>query len=425
MRSPHTAAPSQQMLAPETPRVWRGERGAVLVNVAIAMVGLISFSALVIDYGVLWAARRQAQNAADAGAMAAAVSLAYVDYNNRDLARTSALNTARTNFIWGAVPDITDGDVTFPTCPPGSPGAGSDACVRVNVFRNQRANGNPLPTIFGRLIGVANQGVQATATAQVLWGDSADCVKPWAMPDKWIEHNPVDTPWDPDDVFNRYDANSGDPLGPPAPMDYYQPPGPGAMNNDAGTGFTSRSVAVGGSDYGLQITLKPGNPGNAIGPGFYFPVVVEPDCTGGNCYGDAIAQCTTHVWGPGDAITIEPGNMIGPTNHGVDLLIAQDPTASWNPSTNQIDGGCQANYTCTKSPRLVAIPVFNVDEYDAGRASGRQTINITKILGFFIEGINGNDVSGRLCFYPGPPRRRPGSDPIQSTSFIISVALVR
>ena len=420
-RSPHTATPSRHTLASVTPGNWRRERGAVLVNMAIALVGLVSFSAIVVDYGVLWSARRQAQNAADAGAMAAAVSLAYVDYNNRPLARTAALNTARTNFIWGAVPDITDGDVDFPLCPPGAPGAGSDACVRVSVFRNQRANGNPLPTIFGRLIGVADQGVKATATAQVLWGDSADCVKPWAMPDKWIEYNPAATTWDPNDIFNRY-SSQGALL---APADYYQPPGPGAMNNDAGTGFTSRSVGVGGSDYGLQITLKPGNPGNAIGPGFFFPVVVEPDCTGGNCYSDAIAQCSPHLWGPHDEITIEPGNMIGPTNHGVDLLVAQDPNASWNPSTNQIEGGCQANNTCTKSPRLVAIPVFDVDEYDAGRASGRQTLVITKILGFFIEGMNGNDVIGRLCYYPGPPRTRPGFDPIQASSFVISLALVR
>src|SRR5262245_13913322 len=127
MRSHHTSAPGRETGARAAPSDRRSERGAVLINAAIAMIGLISFSALVIDYGVLWAARRQAQNAADAGAMAAAVSLAYVDFDNHDLARTAALNTARTNFVWGAVPDITDGDVTFPPCPPGSPFPGSNA----------------------------------------------------------------------------------------------------------------------------------------------------------------------------------------------------------------------------------------------------------------------------------------------------------
>src|SRR5262245_10653135 len=136
MRSPHTSASSRRTLASTAPSTRRRERGAVLVQMAIAMVGLISFSALVIDYGVLWAARRQAQNAADAGAMAAAVSLGYVDFGNQALARTAAINTARANFIWGAVPDITDADVTFPPCPPGSPIPSSNACVRVDVFRN-------------------------------------------------------------------------------------------------------------------------------------------------------------------------------------------------------------------------------------------------------------------------------------------------
>ena len=29
---------------------------------------------------------------------------------------------------------------------------------------------------------------------------------------------------------------------------------------------------------------------------------------------------------------------------------------------------------------------------------------ITKMIGFFIERMQGNDIVGRLYFYPGPPR---------------------
>ena len=66
----------------------RAERGAVLVHVAIAMIGLLAFSSFVIDYGVLWAARRQAQNAADAGAMAGRDSLGVTwTANDQGLAR--------------------------------------------------------------------------------------------------------------------------------------------------------------------------------------------------------------------------------------------------------------------------------------------------------------------------------------------------
>jgi Flp pilus assembly protein TadG len=399
------------------------ERGAVLVFTCVALLGLLGFSALVVDYGTLWTARRQAQNAADAGAMAAAVSMAYTDMGNQGLARTAAINTARTNLIWGQQPDITNADVTFPVCPPGSPGAGTSACVRVDVFRNQRANGNPLQTIFGRLFGVNSQGVKATATAEVLFGDTATCVKPWAIPDKWIEHRGDVAPsgWDPEDEFERY--GSGGALLNPA--DFYEPPGPNASNNGNGTGFTRESVA--GSDYGLQLTLKTGND-DKISSSWHYPVVL--DCTGGNCYRDAISGCSTRVVGPGTVLEVEPGNMVGPTKHGVDELIDLDPGAHWDPTMNNgrggIAGGCMGAGTCLRSPRLVAIPVFNVDTFQLGKQNGRVDIVITKVLGFFIEGSSGNhaETTGRLMTYPSEPR--PGAiSSSPGTAFVVSIALVR
>ena len=56
---------------------------------------------------MLWTARRQAQNAADAGAMAAAVSMGFVDMGNQGLARAAVVNAARLNLIWGMQPDVT------------------------------------------------------------------------------------------------------------------------------------------------------------------------------------------------------------------------------------------------------------------------------------------------------------------------------
>src|SRR5205814_10269125 len=66
------------------PIVGRGtpERGAIFIQVAISIIALTAFTAFVVDYGVLWVARGQAQNAADAGALAGAIALAFddVDY---------------------------------------------------------------------------------------------------------------------------------------------------------------------------------------------------------------------------------------------------------------------------------------------------------------------------------------------------------
>ena len=90
------------------------------------------------------------------------------------------------NRVWGQAPDVTNADVTFPPCPPGAPGV-PDTCVRVDVFRNQRAGGNPLPMFFGRLVGVMDQGVRATATAQIHRGYDG-LPKPWAVIDRWDEY---------------------------------------------------------------------------------------------------------------------------------------------------------------------------------------------------------------------------------------------
>ena len=50
------------------------ERGTVVIQVAVCLLGLLAFTAFVVDYGVMWASRGQAQTAADAGALAGIVS---------------------------------------------------------------------------------------------------------------------------------------------------------------------------------------------------------------------------------------------------------------------------------------------------------------------------------------------------------------
>lgn len=389
------------------------ERGAVIVHVAIALVGLLAMSSFVIDYGVLWASRRQAQNAADAAAMAGAISLAFVDFDNQGLARQSALDVAGLNNVWGTPPNVTPGDVTFPPCPPGSPGVGTNSCIRVDLFRNQ-ARGNPLPTFFGQLVGVTDQGVRATATAEALFGDSTDCVKPFAIPDRWTEGRNDVAPagWSEDDTFERYDKQGVLLAG---PVDSYGP----------GDGYTPSSVGLGGGDYGRLITLKSGSPNQAIAPGWYHPIVLT--CEGGSCYRDAIATCNTRVIGPGTVLEVEPGNMVGPTEQGLDDLIALDDKAVWDSSLNDgrggIKGGCMAAGTCDLSPRVVAIPVYDPDAYDVGRASGRIEITVTKVVGFFVNEMNQGEVNGYIMTYPSAPKAGMGGVP--GNNFVVSVALVR
>ena len=395
-----------------------GERGAVLIQVAVAMLALLALSAFVFDYGVMWASRAQAQNSADAGALAGALALAFDDPDDFDGARAKALALARANAVWGGVPDVTDADVTFPACPP-TPGMPEDTCVRVNVFRNQRAGGSPLPTYFARLAGVLQQGVQATATARILVGDSARCVKPWAIPDKWLDSRdtPQDNTWTPDDDFERYVQNGQNRGAVMAPADVYVPP-----NVDGHTGFTVEN------DYGTMLTLKHGNPQQAIRPGWFFPVVINPtEGPGGDNYRENIATCDPTVIGPGTQLEVEPGNMVGPTSQGVEALILQDQYATWSPTANGGRGGpvggCMAAGTCAISPRLVALAVFNPDAYDAARAGGRTEVSVVKVLGFWIQGMQANDVIGYLTHYPALAEGGAEVDP--DSAFLTTVILVR
>jgi hypothetical protein len=383
------------------------------------MIGLTAFSTFVIDYGVMWSARRQAQNTADAAAMAAAVSLGFVNANDQALARAAALSAAAANPIWGQAPDITAADITFPQCPVGSPGAGTNTCVRVDVFRNQRPGGSPLPSIFGTLVGVTNQGVKATATAEVMYGNSTNCVKPFAIPDKWLE---AQTPaWDPDDSFDRYN-NGGQLLANP---DIYTPP---ATNGNNGTGFDLET------DYGIRVTVKSPQGNGSIQPGWYYPVVLN--CPGANgqqgaaCYRWNIANCSPDPVGPGTVLTMEPGAMVGPTAQGMDELIDLDPDADWSTSANGgrggIVGGCMTATVnpCAISPRVVAIPVFNPDVWDLGPSQGRSTVTISRVIGMFVERMQGNEVLGRLMPYPGEPVAS-GNTGEAGAAFVVSIILVR
>jgi len=359
------------------------ERGVALIQVTVAIVGLIAFTTLVVDYGVVWVARAQAQNAADAAALAGAVSLAYDDPAQAN-ATTRAIQTAGQNPVWGQAPVVLPADVTFPTCPDGT-----DSCVRVDVYRSSD-RGSQLPSFFGPLLGINSQRVRATATAQAAVANASECLKPWAIPDKWQEIYPTPqppTPWSDAYEYDAYDKK-GDPL--PNP-DVYRPA------TDANpTGYTVEA------DYGTQLTLKSGNPHDAIAPGWFFPVDLPrlDGCTvGGDCYRKNIASCSGVRLSIGDWISNEPGNMIGPTKQGVDALIALDPGASWG--GDGIVGGCMGAGTCTRSPRMVALPLFDVSVYAAGKLSGRQDIKIVNIMGFFIERMQGNDVIGRITHYPG------------------------
>ena len=72
------------------------ERGAIIIQVAFALMALLAFTVFVIDYGVMWVGRRQAQNVADSAALAGAISLIR-DGGSQAVARAAAIHYAANN----------------------------------------------------------------------------------------------------------------------------------------------------------------------------------------------------------------------------------------------------------------------------------------------------------------------------------------
>ena len=116
----------------------RSTRGAVLIHVGVAMIGLLGFCAMSIDYGILWTARRQAQNAADAAALAGAISLAFNDPADTNRARFAAESAGEANLVWGQAPIIDPAtDVTIGTCPATSASAPTSIATRRAATRSR------------------------------------------------------------------------------------------------------------------------------------------------------------------------------------------------------------------------------------------------------------------------------------------------
>lgn len=388
------------------------ERGAILVHVSVSLLILMGFLVFVLDYGVVLISRGQAQNSADAGALSGAVSRAFDDASNPPpaggLVEAAATNAAQQNLVWSSAGSV---GVSY-ACPPGVTGG---ACVQVDVYRNGQLGSATLPVFFGPILGITSQGVRATATAQAIASNGAECLKPWAVADKWLERD--DPPWTQQSMFEP---------GNPTTDDVYIPP-----YSTNTTGFKRADPSGNPVDLGYQMTLKLSAPGPSPGPGtlsagwameLYLPNSNSPGEGAAN-YSDNITGCTTAIIGIAPEASTCPavntelgcldvltGAMVGPTITGTNAIVARDPYASWTGGMGgHIAGGDQLN------ERVVPVALFDTALYLSQGYNGTNGIvKLVGILGFFVEGMCGGGfyeepyldcgpgaVVGRLVSFPG------------------------
>jgi Flp pilus assembly protein TadG len=343
------------------PKAVKDERGMMLIMAGLGLVAFMSATMLALDVGMFMTARSQAQNAADAGALAGAVALYYNDWNDRTPAGPAVQNaiTAATNaanHVMSGNVSVQPDDVTFPTV----------ERVQVKVHRTGARN-NPLLPFIAPMFGINTVDLGAVATAEAALANAMTCVKPFTIPDKWDERQ--SPPWDPTDTFDVVD-NKGKPLATP---DVYIP-----RTQNGYTGYSSL-------DIGTRVVIKSAN-GNNIYPSIYFPYSMG-GVTGAAEYEWNIENCNTLMMEFDDLLLAEPGNMVGPTQQGVQDLIAKDPGAFWDSVNDRVVS------TMSPSPRVAPIPVFDPQFYDTGKQNGRNAdFKVANYIGIFIDRMRGNDV---------------------------------
>jgi len=358
--------------------------------VAISMVVILGFAVLAIDISLVQLAKNQLQNAADAAALAGAIALAQSD-GDQAVATAEAIEIAGLNRAIESTQQpitITSSDVSFP----------SGNRVRVQTHRTV-ATGDPIRLYFMRVIDAGSNrlgDMTASATAEVLPIGGTSCLKPWMFPDRW-EDADDDHMYDRREPFTDLNANGQYDAGEPFTDDnkngawdageLYDPDITGyripehvgqtvtlMFDNGSLTNFTPRE--------GWYQTIRFG-PVNRGGP----------DCPGGDCYREWISGCEPYMVMIGDTMEVEMGAKVGPTDQGLQEIIARDPGAYYNETTGTIEGSAYPT-----SPRLIKAAVYDptVSIYDLSGGSTKY-LTVEKIVVVFLEGRVGTaDVLGRF-----------------------------
>ena len=352
--------------------------GQTLALVAVMLVALLAMMALAIDLGMAYTARAEAQRVADAAALAGAS--VFLEQNPDSAAAAArAREWAAKNVVRNRLVDPV-GDVDVHVIM-------DDSRVRVWISRSG------LPAWFSRILGHTELSVRAMAAAAVRHSGNAQCLKPWAVIDLFMEDGVLDRRPDHGTVYNdadhRYVPNVDDAV---------NPTGYGALTGD----------------HGMQFTIKAQDPNSDYvpEPGVFLPIqlpqdpdreICSPGGGGGAVYRNDICACNTSKISIYDELLIEPGNMVGPTKQGMDALLAQeDRKLEWSKTQNAVvdrnsyvtdDNGNRTYTVVTSSPLIAPMLLIGPDQIVK---SGMQYVTVRNMAMFFIEGFDSHGNKAEL-----------------------------
>ncbi len=403
-------------LSPAYPRLGN-ERGSVLGLMVLLLVVFLGLAALVIDLGIMFVARSEAQRAADAAAHAGAGYLLRAPADEEG-ARDEAIRAAGENLVRGSLVDV-DRDLDIDVLL-------DEAKVRVRVHRTE-GRGNPVGTLFAGVIGFHEVDVGAVAAAEVYPASNAKCVLPIALADRWckngdgtncLEYSELDDRWEsePNEHYVPWIQN------PEADPDdwVYNEEYTGYGTDDRGELMVLRSGTGGGGGGGGRGGGSGG--GNSFGITPWFSTYVyedEPPGGPAQMIADRVLNCHDRVTRLQEGLWAGPGFMT-PVVSAFEDLIALDPNAVWNPSAND-ELGCvttAGSMQCRDSPRIRPIVLFDPREGPDGPAGSSDPFPVANLAGVFVEDAqdtpaSSSYVTARFIEYmgetPGPSGGLKGS----------------
>jgi Putative Flp pilus-assembly TadE/G-like len=393
------------------PEECHNDRGVSILMIAVGMVFVLGMAGLGVDLASLYVGRSQAQRAADAGALAGAQALVSngcttsvgpdISQGCQDLARQRAIAVGNANLIGGVSPAITDADVTFPST------STTDPQVKVVASRNT-GHSNAMPTFFVKIFGINSANVSASAKAEAFNPSGTNgnvgtqCVKPWLLP-------------------NCDQGHTTPPTNPNCPgYSYFIDPTTKDIENK---GLAPTGVQ------GELITIKPGDPnsGATASSSKFWPVFLDaggaatdcPSCASGGSGGGSSGslyrqsiECCNHATITCGANTVQPitGNMVGPTQQGVDCLIHQGGTKPspigmdiFDPASWRITAGTGNPYGLSgaidTSDSIVTIPVYDGTPLCPGSSCpSTVTVDVKGFLQLFIQYEDGTNQGNVLAY---------------------------
>src|SRR5579862_4531611 len=321
----------------------RYERGSIVLMTAVLLPVLIFVLGLATDFGIMYAVRNSAQNAADAAAMAGvyeyacgsggACPVGLSPYTNDTTGNTAAQNAFQAN------PFLGSSTATLTPTPGGY--SCTDAlgfqnyCYKVTVTTNS-------PTFFARVFGKQSVAITVTALAQTNTGlgMGPSCVRPVFVPDTAV-----------------VSASQGYPAGCTYSSGTLScPQGPIVLNNIRPTSPNSGTTFTPSTYYSLDFSSllqditdpanTPSNILNATNPVVYSDgTVIDNSGQGPNSpYAQSWYQCTVTALHCGQYVRVQTGLAPTTTTNSVNFLVAESNNNStyifplWDATQTRVNG---------------------------------------------------------------------------------------